>query len=79
MNKTMLVLEYLKENGSITTWEAIEKFRATRLSAIIYNLKYNYGYKIKTVMKDFIDCNGKKSKYGVYYLENEEENNNENN
>ena len=78
MNKTMLVLEHLKENGSITSWEAIQKYRATRLSAIIYNLKYKYGYKIKTVMKDFIDSNGEKSKYGVYYLEGKEDNNENN-
>jgi len=79
MNKTMLVLEHLKEYGNITSWEAIQKYKATRLSAIIYNLKNNYGFKIRTEMKDFIDSNGEKSKYGIYYLENEEENNNENN
>lgn len=40
------VLRYLKDNGSITSWEAIKEFGATRLSAIIYNLKkkgYDFG------------------------------------
>ena len=33
------ILEYLKENGSITTWEAIQLFGDTRLSDKIYRLK----------------------------------------
>lgn len=39
------VLRYLQDNSSITSWEAIKEFGATRLSAIIYNLKkkvYNF-------------------------------------
>lgn len=38
------ILQYLKDYGSITSWEAIKEFGATRLSAVIYNLKKN-GYK----------------------------------
>lgn len=37
--KTDKVLEHLKTHGEITSWEAITKFRATRLSAIIFNLR----------------------------------------
>tara|TARA_B100000900_G_scaffold300656_1_gene259192 strand:- start:233 stop:442 length:210 start_codon:yes stop_codon:yes gene_type:complete len=33
------VLNHLKKGLSITSWEAIHKFRATRLSAIIYDLR----------------------------------------
>ncbi len=33
------VLEHLKDRKSITSWEAIERYHATRLSAIIYDLK----------------------------------------
>ena len=33
------VLRYLKDNNSITSWEAIKEFGATRLSAIIFDLK----------------------------------------
>lgn len=33
------VLKYLVDFGSITTWEAITNFGATRLSAIIFSLK----------------------------------------
>lgn len=48
--KQMKVLEYLKANGSITSMEAIEKFRATRLSGIIYRLRSRYD--ISTMMMD---------------------------
>lgn len=33
------VLKYLQAYGSITSWEAIKEFGATRLSAIIFNLR----------------------------------------
>jgi hypothetical protein len=33
------VLNHLKKGLPITSWEAIHKFRATRLSAIIYDLR----------------------------------------
>lgn len=41
------ILEYLTEVGSITQWEAIQKFRITRLAPIIGNLK-DEGYNIDT-------------------------------
>ena len=56
-SKTNNVFEHLKKHGSITTWEAIERYRATRLSAIIYNLRAQ-GMNISSVTK--------KGKDGVY-------------
>jgi|TARA_R110000803_G_C11852803_1_gene306081 hypothetical protein len=47
INKTEEVLKHLKLKGEIDTWTAITKFRATRLSAIIFNLKKK-GYRITT-------------------------------
>ena len=41
------VLDYLRKIGSITSWEAIVEFGATRLSAIIYNLRKK-GYNVET-------------------------------
>lgn len=38
------VLDYIKENGSITTWQSYELFGDTRLSDKIYRLKKD-GYK----------------------------------
>lgn len=63
------VLQYMKENGSITSWEAIREFGATRLSAIIYNLRYKEGLNIIT--KNISDKNryGDPVSYARYYLE----------
>lgn len=41
-SKSAKVLEHLQKNGSITSWEAIEKYGATRLNVIIYNLHKNH-------------------------------------
>ena len=61
--KTQKVIEHLKTHRSITTWEAIELYRATRLSAIIFNLRLQ-GFNI--------DSDDKVSEHGVkftrYYL-----------
>lgn len=44
---TSRVLKYLESHKGITSMEAFEKFRDTRLSAIIFNLR-KYGYNIKS-------------------------------
>lgn len=48
--KTNQVVNYLITYGKITSWEAIEKYRATRLSAIIFNLIHDKGYPISSEM-----------------------------
>jgi hypothetical protein len=68
-NKTEAVLNHLKEHGSITSLEAIEEYGATRLSAIIFQLRKR-GYKIVTEDTDFVDRYGYKSRYGNYILVN---------
>ena len=67
VNKTQLVLKHLKEKGNITSWEAIQKYGATRLSAIIFNLK-DKGYEINTLMIDGKDRFGNESRYAKYVL-----------
>lgn len=57
------VLNHLKANGSITSWEAITLFRATRLSGIIFALRKS-GYPIVSTM----ETNGDKH-YARYTLE----------
>ncbi len=37
--KSQAVKSHLLTKGNITSWEAIQKYNATRLSAIIFNLK----------------------------------------
>ena len=66
-NKTEKVLEHLKTYGCITSLEAIEKYRATRLSAIIFNLRKR-GVHIDTIDMPFVDEYGTKSYYGKYVL-----------
>lgn len=67
MNKTIKVKEHLLEKGTITSWEAIELYGATRLSAIIFNLRQR-GMNIGTRDKVFTDRYGTKSSFAEYYL-----------
>lgn len=66
-NKTTEVLKHLQTYGCITSLEAIEKYKATRLSDIIYRLR-NRGYRIETIDIPFVDVYGTKSSYGKYVL-----------
>jgi|TARA_R100000353_G_scaffold38827_2_gene30810 hypothetical protein len=49
-SKTLNILNHLKKHGTITSWEAITLYRATRLSGIIWQLK-KQGYVIVTYTK----------------------------
>lgn len=69
--KTNDVLNHLQEHGSITSWEAIEKYGATRLSAIIFNLKER-GYEIETQNIVGKDRNKNTIRYAQYKLVQEE-------
>lgn len=68
MNKTKAILRHLQENGSITSWEAIKEYGATRLSAIIYNLRHKYDMNIISEDIEFTDRFGSKSHYAKYIL-----------
>jgi len=59
------VLRYLQEHGSITSMDAIELFGATRLSAIIFNLRKR-GHNIETVSVGGVDRYGHAVNYGKY-------------
>tara|TARA_R100001510_G_C7473524_1_gene88735 strand:- start:9 stop:281 length:273 start_codon:yes stop_codon:yes gene_type:complete len=48
--KSDLVLKHLETHGTITSWEAISLYRATRLSGIIWTLKQQ-GHVIVTYTK----------------------------
>lgn len=63
MNKTKAVLEWLESGKTITSWEAIQMFRATRLSGIIFNLK-SYGYNIQSIEEK----NDEGIRYSKYWL-----------
>ena len=42
-----LILEHFKKYGSITPWDAVERYRCLRLGARIYDLRQR-GYRIAT-------------------------------
>ncbi len=67
--KSKAVRMHLEEKGSITTWEAIQLYGATRLSAIIYNLRHKYGMNIKSERVEFTDRFGNKATYCKYLLD----------
>lgn len=66
-NKTTEVLKHLQTYGCITSMEAIENYKATRLSDIIFRLRKR-GVKIQTIDIPFVDMYGTKSTYGKYVL-----------
>lgn len=81
LTKTERVLRHLQEFGSITSWEAIKEYGATRLSAIIYTLKKK-GYIFEDETIEFTDRYGYPGHFKKYILTGKlnkgEEENNEN-
>lgn len=69
ITKAGQVRKHLKRYKSIDTWTAITKYGATRLSAIIFNLRKN-GWQIATVDNKGLDRNRKKSEFAKYVLIN---------
>jgi hypothetical protein len=69
MSQIEQVLTYLKKGNSITSLEAIHKFRCTRLSAVIYSLR-EQGYTI--IAQNLLGKNGKR--YAEYTLIKENNN-----
>ncbi len=67
MNKSQLVKEHLERVGSITSWEAIQLYGATRLSSIIFNLR-KAGYNISTLSNEGLDRYGNESRFAKYVL-----------
>lgn len=62
------VLNHLKTQGSITSMEAINNYGATRLSAIIFDLRYKDGYMIETHMVAGKNRFGNSYEYAKYVL-----------
>ena len=48
-NQKLQVLNHLKEHGSITSWEAIQRYRITRLSEYIRSLRHEDGLNISSI------------------------------
>ena len=67
MNQRQAVLAYLKSGHRITQMDATSLFGATRLSAIIFDLK-QMGYKIEKIQREGITRFGRKTSYAEYFL-----------
>lgn len=66
--KTQDILDYLKTHEYITSMDAIQKFRATRLSSHIFELRKR-GYTINTVIVEDKDAlYGNTVQFARYYL-----------
>ena len=65
--KINLVKKHLIKKKSITSWDAIINYKATRLSAIIFNLR-NSGWNISTNPITSKDDNGNSTTYAKYVL-----------
>ena len=65
-----IILNHLQEKGSITSYEAIQKYGCTRLSQYIYLLRKN-GYVIQNVNKTTTNRYGQKVTYSQYVLVDE--------
>ena len=68
-NRHQKVINHLKEHGSITSWEAIQLYRATRLSSIIFNLRKHY--IIESEYETYTNELGQTSRYVRYILKGE--------
>lgn len=70
-NKHKQVLEHLQTKGTITSWEAIQQYGATRLASIICNLRKR-GYDIDTQTIVDKDRNGNVCQFAKYVLNKED-------
>lgn len=64
-----LILKHLQTYGSITSWEAIDKYNCTRLGHYIWVLRNKDGYVISGTREPFVhSITGHKSAYVRYSL-----------
>lgn len=68
LSQTKLILQHLMEHESITSYEAFKLYGATRLSAIIHNLRHKKGYDIEADLKLVTTRTGGKAQIAVYKL-----------
>ena len=67
IHQQMLVLNHLQKKSGITSWEAIEKYGITRLSAVIFNLR-EIGWDIQDKWIEEYNRYGQKTKFKKYFL-----------
>ena len=67
MTQTQMILEHLKQHGSITQKDAMDNYGIMRLGARIWDLKHD-GYKIETERETSVNRYGEKTAYARYSL-----------
>ena len=67
VTKLELIKKHLLNKKSITSWDAILNYKATRLSAIIFTLRKS-GWDIATDSIHSLDTNGNTCTYAKYLL-----------
>lgn len=67
-SQAALVLNHLKSGREIAPLEALSKYGAYRLGAIIFDLKKE-GYNISSRIEYFKKSSGKIGRYAVYKME----------
>ena len=72
MTQNEMVLKYLEENGSITTYECYSQLYVTRLSARIFDLKKKYGLKFEEQWVTKKNRYGKTCSFKKYILKEKE-------
>ena len=66
--KIEMVKKHLKKKKTITSWQAIELYRATRLSAIIFELRHRHNWVIESKQMGKKDSNGENLNFVKYVL-----------
>lgn len=62
-----MILQYMREHGSITAMDAVRDFGCMRLAARISDLRWD-GHDIETVYESGKNRNGETVRYARYYL-----------
>jgi hypothetical protein len=70
-SQVMLILNHLKTGAEINPMDALKKYGCYRLGAVIYILK-GEGYNIATRLELYTKPSGKRGRYAVYRLEDNE-------
>lgn len=73
MTQNEMIIKYLNEYGSITTYESYSKLFITRLSARIFDIKHKYGIEFEEEWVTKKNIYGKPCSFKKYILKRKEE------
>lgn len=72
MTQQERIIQYIKENGSITSWEAIKELGCTRLAGQIFSLEKK-GYRFDHHTQYAVNRYGEPTHFAMYTLVKEPE------